>query len=342
MEPVACQALLENPGPADKEDPDPASQPPACLDRARHGAMQEDLDSGSQPPACINRARRGTVQEDPDPASQPSAGLGRGRRGAMQDDPDSASQPPACISRARRGTVQEDPDPAFQPPAGLGRARRGAMQEDPSPASHPPAGLGRAWRGAMQKDPSPASQPPVCLDMAQRGVVQGKVSTLYLKLLSLRVGLTGWFFCLKKIQWDMVRWIHVSLELAIDVFFSWVQNALLASMMFLLLAWKVHSGAKQHGWRTLLWSLAAEVQHAWSQSLMRDRCCNLKSFVARVAWAPACCFISVVCYLVRALEAIFAQAVTMAGEEEAADEALPESVSALVLQHEEGEPSGSQ
>ncbi|KAL8198724.1 UNVERIFIED_CONTAM: hypothetical protein K2H54_021893 [Gekko kuhli] len=195
------------------------------------------------------------------------------------------------------------------------------------------------------KDPDPASQPPASIGRARRGAVQGKPSALYLKLLSLRVGLVGWFFCLKKIQWDVVRWIHISLELATDVFFSWVQNALLASMMLLLLAWKVHSGAKQHGWRTLLRSLTAEVQQAWGQSLLRGCCCSLKSFVTRVAWAPACCFTWIVSCLVRALEAVFTQAVTMAGEDEvegAAEEALPEPAPALVLEQEERDSSGSQ
>lgn len=107
------------------------------------------------------------------------------------------------------------------------------------------------------KDPDPSSQPPAGIDKAWCGEVQGKTSALYLKMLSLRVGLGGWYFCLKKVQWDVVRWIYISLELATDVFFSWVQNALLAFMMLLLLAWKVRSGARQHGWRMLLRSLVS-------------------------------------------------------------------------------------
>ncbi|XP_077168015.1 uncharacterized protein LOC143824520 [Paroedura picta] len=196
-----------------------------------------------------------------------------------------------------------------------------------------------------EKDPDPATQPPTCVSKTRRGAVQSKPSALYLKLLSLRVGLLGWLFCLKKIQWDVMRWVHISLELATDVFFSWVQNALLASMMLLLLIWKLHTGAKQHGWKTLLRSLTAEAQYAWGPSLLRSCCHHLKCLVKRAAWAPACFLTWILWHLVRALEVVFMQALRMAGDdkvEEAIEEALPESVSALILQREEQDPKGSQ
>ncbi|XP_048374566.1 uncharacterized protein LOC125445525 [Sphaerodactylus townsendi] len=195
------------------------------------------------------------------------------------------------------------------------------------------------------KDPDLPSQPPARVGRIQRGAAQGKTSGLYLKLVSLRGGLMSWYFCLKQIQWDLLQWIHISLELAIDVFFSWVQNVLLVSMMLLLLAWKAHSGARQHGWRTLLWDLTSQLQHAWDQSLLRACCCNLRSFVERAALAPIQCVTWMTYYLVRALEVIFVQALMMAGEEkeeEALVEAFSESLSVLILQCEEQDSSSGQ
>lgn len=89
----------------------------------------------------------------------------------------------------------------------------------------------------------------------------------------------------------------------------------------------------------------SEVQYIWGWSLLRDCCCNLKSFVVRAAWALACCFSWIIYYLVRALEAFFTQSVMMAGEEkveEATKETLSESASPLDLQHEEQTLSSSQ
>ncbi|XP_042298253.1 transmembrane protein 270 [Sceloporus undulatus] len=173
-------------------------------------------------------------------------------------------------------------------------------------------------------EPSGPLLPSVSLGKSFQGMVYGALSTLYLHLLSLRVGLLGWYFCLKQVQWDILCWVHASMELATDLVFCWAQNVLLAFMMLLLLSWKVCSGVTLPGWHPLLRRvvrrLALNVQLAWALSLLKRAFWRLKCLVVWMAWAPAYCLAWVICCIARTLEISYKQAARLAKEEEELEE----------------------
>ncbi|XP_063154991.1 transmembrane protein 270-like [Candoia aspera] len=163
--------------------------------------------------------------------------------------------------------------------------------------------------------PEPGSSLPTTMGKSLQGAVQGGLRTLYLHLLSLREGILSWYFCLKQIQWDLLCWIQASMELTIDFFFCWAQNALLASMMLLLVAWQVHNGAKEYGWRSFLRRLVPEEQLTQRISLLKSCYWNLENLLIQVAWTLVCCFIWVVSCIVQTLEASYKQAAQMARDQ---------------------------
>ncbi|CAI5795113.1 Hypothetical predicted protein [Podarcis lilfordi] len=168
--------------------------------------------------------------------------------------------------------------------------------------------------------PEPGPQSPAPVGKGMPGMVQGGLSTLYLHFLSLRVGLLDWYFCFKQIQWDLLRWIHASFELATDFFFCWAQNILLASMMLLLLAWRARDGAKERGWRSVLRGLAPKGLITRVFSLLNACCRYLESLVARIVWGLAFRLTCPIACITQALESTFQHAVEIASEEEDEDE----------------------
>ncbi|XP_058019787.1 uncharacterized protein LOC131188498 [Ahaetulla prasina] len=148
-----------------------------------------------------------------------------------------------------------------------------------------------------------------------QGAVRGGLRTLYLHLVSLQEGILSWYLCLKQIQWDLLCWIQASLELTIDFFFCWAQNVLLASMMLLLLAWQIHSGAKEYGWRSFLQRLVLEKQLTQRISLLKSCCWNLENLLIQITWTSVYCFIWIVSCIVQALEASYKQAAQMARDQ---------------------------
>ncbi|XP_078235531.1 uncharacterized protein LOC144584083 [Pogona vitticeps] len=171
-----------------------------------------------------------------------------------------------------------------------------------------------------------APQPSRAPAKGLRKVAHGGLSTLYLHLLSLRMGLLGWCFCLKQTQWNFLCWVHASLELATDIFFCWVQNALVACVMLLLLAWKAFSEAKALGASL---SRALSVLKSWFWKLVW------------IIWTPAFCAVWMTWCFIRLLEVSYKQAARMAEEDEEDQggppaAAQPPSPGGLVLRRKDG------
>ncbi|XP_063002881.1 uncharacterized protein LOC134412799 [Elgaria multicarinata webbii] len=227
---------------------------------------------------------------------------------------------------ARLAAWGGEPAAPALPSAPLAARPPSPPREAAASASAPPRHIWSSQSRATQAD-GQASCPvhergprsPAAVGKSLQRVVQGGLGALYLHLLSLRVGLLGWYFCLKQIQWDLLHWIHSSLELAIDFCFFWAQNVLLACMMGLLLAWKVHNGAKKQGWAALLRGLALEAQLARGLSLLKRCFWNLGRLVTHVTWLPACGFTWMIFCVSRTLAISYKHASRMAQDEDEAD-----------------------
>ncbi|XP_067394249.1 transmembrane protein 270 [Emydura macquarii macquarii] len=148
-------------------------------------------------------------------------------------------------------------------------------------------------------------------------VVRGLLSPVCLSLLSLRVSLLGWYFCLWKVQEDLVSCARLSLELCADMFFYWAQNLLLGCMLLLLLAWKASQRAQrcaqrqlQHSWRAL--------ERRFLAVLLRLLTCYwcLERLVVLIVWGPTYCITRVTSLLAWLLQAAFEHTLRVAGQAE--------------------------
>ncbi|CAM5105025.1 unnamed protein product [Natator depressus] len=171
----------------------------------------------------------------------------------------------------------------------------------------------------LQDAPDPASEqgPEASLPTRHKVVVRGLLNPFCLSLLSLRVSLLGWYFCLWKVQEDVVSCIRLSLELCTDMFFYWAQNLLLGCMLLLLLVWKASQRVQQR--------VQAQLQQSWralerpfvTVLLLLLTCYwRLERLVAPIAWGPAYCITRLTGLTAWLLQAAFEHTTSVASQAE--------------------------
>ncbi|CAM4670581.1 unnamed protein product [Caretta caretta] len=171
----------------------------------------------------------------------------------------------------------------------------------------------------LQDAPDPASEqgPEASLPTRHKVVVRGFLNPFCLSLLSLRVSLLGWYFCLWKVQEDVVSCIRLSLELCTDMFFYWAQNLLLGCMLLLLLVWKASQRVQQR--------VQAQLQQSWRALerpfvtvllLLLSCSWRLERLVAPVAWGPAYCITRLTGLTAWLLQAAFEHTTSVASQAE--------------------------
>uniref|UniRef100_A0A8C4WLH5 Uncharacterized protein n=1 Tax=Gopherus evgoodei TaxID=1825980 RepID=A0A8C4WLH5_9SAUR len=161
----------------------------------------------------------------------------------------------------------------------------------------------------LQIAPGQASEqePEASLPSRYKALVLGLLNPVCFWLLSLRVSLLGWYFCLWKVQEDVVSYVRLSLEFCTNMFFCWAQHLLVGYMLLLLFIWKAYQRVQQYR--------ALERQFFTKLLLLLLTCYwRLESLVAPIAWGPAYCITRLTSLVSWLLQAAFEHTITQRRE----------------------------